>query len=537
MLKKFNWGLLLVFLLSLLLNTIDLEINPIGLNQDESSNGYDAFSLGKTLKDHHGNFLPILLESYGDWASPVLTYITIFFVKIFGLSIFSIRLPVALLASFSVILFYLLTKKILINKAIALLGSLIYACNPIFLTFSRWAVPPSILPFFVLLTIYLVIKSLEKPKILSQEDTFKSKIPFILVGFFAGIWILAYPTQKLFVPLLALSIFLIYFKSEWKNMLYAGTTLVLVAIPQYLLTFSNPEKYNARFNNVASLSVSKENYLEGFCERYFEYFSPNFFFGEGDTQIIHHVMGIPAIYFLFSFFFYTGIILLIVQQFVKKKAVLQGTLAAIFPFSKKIGAVLLCYLLLFPIAASMTKDHYLSTRVYHSYPIVILVISYSIFILSAVCSKILHSNKSKTVVKAILYGIIAIYTTIQLFLFLGIYHDTYKEQSKHAFHYGVRQSMDYLLANEAKFDTIYLDKNLHVPDFLFFSKYDPLLLQKQKIPFNFNKFGKFYFKDVSPYFNSKIPNLFQEKSKGKIWSEVKILHPKTAVLLLYDAQD
>ena len=40
-----------------------LDKVPPALHQDEAYNGYDAYSILKTGRDHHGNFLPIALQA------------------------------------------------------------------------------------------------------------------------------------------------------------------------------------------------------------------------------------------------------------------------------------------------------------------------------------------------------------------------------------------------------------------------------------------------------------------------------------------
>src|SRR6202046_3437384 len=35
---------------------------PLGLAQDEAVDGYDAYSILKTGRDHHGNFMPIVMQ-------------------------------------------------------------------------------------------------------------------------------------------------------------------------------------------------------------------------------------------------------------------------------------------------------------------------------------------------------------------------------------------------------------------------------------------------------------------------------------------
>ncbi|MFN5892344.1 MAG: phospholipid carrier-dependent glycosyltransferase, partial [Dolichospermum sp.] len=146
-----NVYLVLIIAIALLLRVYDLANNPIALNQDEAINGYDAYSLITTMGDHHGNFMPIMLESFGDWVSPVITYITIPFVQLLGLSEFSIRLPVALLGVGTVVLIYLFSLQVFNDKKLALIAAFFLAIMPWHITLSRWAIPPSIVPFFLLL--------------------------------------------------------------------------------------------------------------------------------------------------------------------------------------------------------------------------------------------------------------------------------------------------------------------------------------------------------------------------------------------------
>lgn len=47
--KKTNLCLIVIFIISLTINTIDLETNPIGLNQDEATNDYSSGSHNLTM--------------------------------------------------------------------------------------------------------------------------------------------------------------------------------------------------------------------------------------------------------------------------------------------------------------------------------------------------------------------------------------------------------------------------------------------------------------------------------------------------------
>ena len=107
MTKRIKVILAAILIFSLVIRVFRLTSVPPALNQDEAVNGYDAYALGLTLKDHHGNFLPVMLQSFDDWASPLITYITIPLVKNLGLSVFSVRITASLLGVGSIFLLYL----------------------------------------------------------------------------------------------------------------------------------------------------------------------------------------------------------------------------------------------------------------------------------------------------------------------------------------------------------------------------------------------------------------------------------------------
>src|SRR4026207_1620627 len=90
---SFTHTLLIVALLAGgVLRFAKLKEIPPGFNQDEAVNGYDAYSLFITGRDHHGHpFHFAGLESFGDWASPLLTFLTVPAVGLFGLRVDVVR--------------------------------------------------------------------------------------------------------------------------------------------------------------------------------------------------------------------------------------------------------------------------------------------------------------------------------------------------------------------------------------------------------------------------------------------------------------
>src|SRR3990170_6292149 len=100
--------LFIIVVLAFFLRFYLLSVIPVGFNPDEASFGYDAYSIVKTGKDQWGHSWPLVLESFGDFKSPLYTYMAIPSVAMFDLSKFSVRFPNALLGTAAVYITYLL---------------------------------------------------------------------------------------------------------------------------------------------------------------------------------------------------------------------------------------------------------------------------------------------------------------------------------------------------------------------------------------------------------------------------------------------
>lgn len=80
---------------------------------EEAALGYDAYSIWKTGRDHHGHRLPIVaFESFGDWKPSLYFYAASPFVGLLGLNTFSVRLPSAICGVMIVLGVGLLTKLV-----------------------------------------------------------------------------------------------------------------------------------------------------------------------------------------------------------------------------------------------------------------------------------------------------------------------------------------------------------------------------------------------------------------------------------------
>lgn len=87
---KYKWLLLAILILGFLCRLLFLKSMPGGLNQDEASIGYEAYSIMKFGTDRHGISYPVHLISWGSGQNALYAYLLIPFIKLMGLSEFSV---------------------------------------------------------------------------------------------------------------------------------------------------------------------------------------------------------------------------------------------------------------------------------------------------------------------------------------------------------------------------------------------------------------------------------------------------------------
>ena len=158
--------LILILVIGILIRIVGIGSMPNALNCDEASSAYEAYSMLNYGIDRNGNQLPAFLVSWGGGQNVLLSYLMIPFIKILGLNLFAIRLPMALLGCISLIMIYLLLKKIG-NKKLAVIGLAFFAICPWHIMKSRWGLESNLFPDLILIFAYLLIKGIEdKNKIL-----------------------------------------------------------------------------------------------------------------------------------------------------------------------------------------------------------------------------------------------------------------------------------------------------------------------------------------------------------------------------------
>lgn len=127
---------------------------PGGFNQDGAMAAVDAFALSQHGTDRFGMPLPVHFTAWGyGQMSVLLSYTMVPFIKLFGLSPITARLPMLIVSLVGLAVLYLLVRDIF-GKKQALIVLAITAINPWHIMQSRWALDCNMLPHFLLFSIY-----------------------------------------------------------------------------------------------------------------------------------------------------------------------------------------------------------------------------------------------------------------------------------------------------------------------------------------------------------------------------------------------
>ncbi|MCL4383969.1 hypothetical protein M1116_00785 [Patescibacteria group bacterium] len=118
---KFKLVFLFVFVFLFFLRIYRLD--QLTLFGDEIDVGYQSYSLLTSAHDYKGNFLPLYIQSLTESRAPLLMYVTIPFVALFGLNQWGIRLPEVAFSLLSLYFFFLLLRLFSKDKYFSLLST------------------------------------------------------------------------------------------------------------------------------------------------------------------------------------------------------------------------------------------------------------------------------------------------------------------------------------------------------------------------------------------------------------------------------
>jgi 4-amino-4-deoxy-L-arabinose transferase-like glycosyltransferase len=436
-----SWPFLLLLLVATFLYSFRLDKVPVHLNQDELEFSLNAYSISKTLKDPSGNFLPFYFWHLGSfWATPVITYLTSFFLKFLPLKESIIRFPSVFVGISTVGLLMVLARNMFKGKRLTLLAGVLTAATPVLFMHSRLLLDNLYPVPFVVLWLILLKKFLEKRKI----------IFLFASGLSLGIGFHSYHAAKIMMPIYFLaSLLFLFLETKEKGKVFATfivgfATPILLALPWFI---KYPDSFIA--NQIGYISgidrsvnpqsgfwgVINSDRLGQFASSYLNYLGPKILFISGDRSLIHSTQKSGAFTFPMVFLLVFGI------------------LYVLFKTKDKFARLILFGFISYPVAASLVNDPSRISRGLVVIPFAILLSLWGI--------KYLFSFKEKAV-KVLVYSILLV-SIIQFAVFLIGYFGTYRKESYSWFNNDIGGAIESAIKNTKirKVNDVYIDRNIY----------------------------------------------------------------------------
>lgn len=269
----------ITLVISFFLRVVALSSVPPSPYWEEAAIGYDAYSILKTGRDHHGNIFPIVaFESFGDFKPSLYFYSVVPFVGLFGLNIWAVRLPSVLAGTIIVLLSGLLAREISTSfspkasvdhhRAIQLLTTIIATVSPWAIIFSRGGWEANLASCLILAGVYCGYKSWQaaKGKNWRLVLTVNSARWLLASSMLLSLSLYCYHAARITSPILGLIIFIPFIIKIRKQFTFLVPIVFLaVLISSPLLSSFGSQTISQRFHETSIFSdisiIEKSNQL------------------------------------------------------------------------------------------------------------------------------------------------------------------------------------------------------------------------------------------------------------------------------------
>ncbi|OGH38450.1 MAG: hypothetical protein A2905_01425 [Candidatus Levybacteria bacterium RIFCSPLOWO2_01_FULL_36_10] len=436
-----------IIILASFLRLWELGSVPSGITNDEAGLIYSTYSISKTGHDVAGEFLPLSINLDNSF-SPVSIYLTAPFIRVLGLSPTSGRLPFAVAGILSIVLVYVITKRLFNNDYIALLSAFVMSVSPWHLQITRIAYETPVAVFFFLLGIFIFLKNAEKGNINW------SVLPF-LFGFYTY-----HATKIFYLALIPILIFvykdrLLRRKKELILFILLNIFILISFIfisskqnvsRQSVLLWSEPKKASDMVNwerdkNTAPFFVREifNNkplyYLRVIRENYLEVFSTQFLFLYGETEGLGGIYGI----------FYRG-----VMYILELPLLIVGLYFLWREKNNRVKLLLFSLLLISPLSSALVIDKSYVMRSAMLIPVLSIIVGYGIY-----SFYLLLKNNNKLPAKVILIAFVSVYAFLIL-EYVYQYHFRYSIYGAESWFRSSKDMVTYMQKNGKSYDNIYI---------------------------------------------------------------------------------
>lgn len=233
--KYFNYAFFLIATtLFIFMHCYRLNDIPNGTHIDEMGMGYDAWCISKYGVDRYLKSFPLYLTNFGGGQSSLYCYICCIFVKFFGLSNLTMRIPAVIFSFLTV--FYgakIINLKYRENKTPVYIFVCLYIIFPYFTMSSRFGLDCNLMLGMSTVFLYYYILAIKNGKSLRL---------YFISGIIAGLILYTYALSYIVLPIFLLMSFayLIYIrKIKLTQVAIFSLPLAMLALPLIFIQFIN----------------------------------------------------------------------------------------------------------------------------------------------------------------------------------------------------------------------------------------------------------------------------------------------------------
>ncbi len=465
--------LFVILLVAAILRLWQLGITPPSPDWDEAALGYNAYSILKIGKDEYGTKFPLSIRSFDDYKPPLYVYLTVPSVAAFGLSLWSTRLPSAIMGILAVLGTFLLVSELFSKNIredskyvyLPFLAAGLLAISPWHIQFSRIAFEANSGITLNIWGAYLLLRGRSSSFALSCS------------AFLFGLSLYAYHSERIFVPLFVLLLLVSFWKELWRNKQRVIKAIIVgcITVLPLVMVFMDPTTL-MRLRGTSSLSdqtaLLSESvqllqndikmgdkvgmlfdnrrvvWVKTVLDGYLSHFSFKWLFLNGDLPR-HHAPDMGLLYLVEVPFLLWGMV-------------------SIWKKGGKLSLLLFCWIVIAPIPASVT------TGLPHAIRTLVFLPVFQIFTAFGIIEYgtwLTSGSKWKKITAPILIGLAffnIVYYLHMYFVHMNIEYSDYWQ-------YGYAQAVEYAETHKTQYKKIVVSTKLEQPHmfFLFYTKYDP----------------------------------------------------------------
>ncbi len=278
---------------------------PAGFFVDESSIGYNAWSIFTKGVDEHGAVYPLYFKAFGDYKNPVYIYSVAPLVGFFGASVTSVRMASALWGGAAVLVFLQLLTREKFSRFAFWAAALLFISSPWLVQLSRVAFEVAAVPFFILLSVYaFYVLSHSEPH---HKNNFNVWLLVFISSLMTSFYV--YTSLRMLAPqMLGFGLVLLRKKIGVFKLIVAALFSALFLVP---LFFSKNVTDGSLLSRYAVVGLYQNTHSLGeffaiFSVHYLKHFLPHFLFWGGDENLRHGASPYGVFYTTGFIFFLLG---------------------------------------------------------------------------------------------------------------------------------------------------------------------------------------------------------------------------------------